>query len=75
LSWKTRSENAADTIEHGTSKRGERNHFAKISQEDAEHILALRGRMSQSAIARIFGVTQPTISDIQRGKSWGWLER
>ena len=73
LSWKTRGENVADARAHGTIARGERNGRAKISEDDARNIRALRGLRSQSALARQYSIDQSTVSDIQTGKRWGWL--
>lgn len=43
LSWKTRKENMADTVPHGTHKRGERHPLAKLNGDQVREIQALRG--------------------------------
>lgn len=73
LSWKTRLENQADRVGHGTHIFGERHGRAKISEEAARAILAMKGAKSQRAIAAEFGVSQSHVSEIHKGKKWGWL--
>lgn len=73
LSWKTPVENAADKIGHGTATRGERSILAKLTTPQVQEIRGLIGRVSQREIAARFGIDQSTVSDINRGKSWGWL--
>ena len=73
LSWKTRAENFADKLSHGTHNRGERNGYAKLTEEVVREIKALKGKMSQRDIARRFGASQQQVSKIQRGDSWSWL--
>lgn len=73
LSWKTRAENCADKIIHGTHDRGERNSQAKITESQAREILALKGRGTQRSIAERFGIARRTVTQIQSGKRWAWL--
>jgi hypothetical protein len=73
LSWKTRAENCADKLVHGTEQRGSRNGAAKLGEPAVREILALKGKWSQSEIAGMYGVSQTAISHIHRGRSWGWL--
>lgn len=73
LSWKTRAENFADKLIHGTHNRGERNHCSKLTEPEVREILALRGEVPQSQIAEKFGVAFQTISKIHNGERWGWL--
>lgn len=70
LSWKTRAENQADRLLHGTHNRGERQGAAKLTESDVEKIRALTGRQFQSVTAKAFGVTQQTISRVQRNATW-----
>lgn len=74
LSWKTPAGNAADKIEHGTATRGEKSVHAKLTEAQAREILSLRGTETQAAIAKRFGVSFQLISQIHRGKTWGWLQ-
>lgn len=71
LSWKTASENELDKRLHGTAQIGERNGGARLTDEQVREIIRLRKRgATQPWLARQFGVTQPTISDIVNGKRW-----
>ena len=73
LEWKTASENQMDRIEHQTSNRGERNHFAVLSESDVLEIRRLHGTVNQKALAERYGVSKSSIQDIQYRKSWTWL--
>ncbi|PAP94004.1 hypothetical protein CIT31_16695 [Mesorhizobium wenxiniae] len=73
LSWKTRTENEADKLEHGTHNRGGRHPLAKLSEIDARRIVALKGVVSQSRLAAEYGITREAISSIHQGRTWGWL--
>lgn len=70
LSWKTRSENEADKLAHGTHNRGERHNMAKLTEADVRQIRALKGTASQREIAARFGIKQSTVSDVQSRKVW-----
>ena len=66
----TPSDNVEDMRRHGTMAVGENAGAAKLSTADVEVILELRGKVSQSVLARRFGVRQPQISRIQAGVRW-----
>ncbi|AZO39696.1 hypothetical protein EJ076_35005 [Mesorhizobium sp. M7D.F.Ca.US.005.01.1.1] len=74
LSWKTRTENQADRLIHGTSNRGERSGSAKLSEGQVREIRAMRGQMLQRDIGKLFGVGSRTICNIQAGRIWKWLK-
>lgn len=74
LRWATPTENNGDKVEHGTQRRGEQIHSSKLTAHDVQQIRSLRGTMSQSDIAKEYGVSQSQVSDIQNHKrSWVWL--
>lgn len=73
LEWKTRSENHADKVLHGTHNCGERNPFAKVTTADAAHIRAMRGKVSGRQLARQFGISPATVCNIQKGDTWAWM--
>lgn len=73
LSWRTRLQNKADELTHGTRSRGERNGRTKITEDQAREILALKGSKPQRLIADRYGVKRQAISKIQTGKNWAWL--
>ncbi len=66
--WKTHIENEADKISHGTSQRGERNPMAKLTDPEVRQILALKGVMTQRAIAQKFHISQAHVSLIHTSK-------
>lgn len=72
--WATATENQADRIIHGTDNRGERCGISKLTVVAVQEIRALAAAgVRQCDLAEQFDVSRPTISDIVRGKSWGWL--
>jgi hypothetical protein len=73
LSWKTRKENFADKLLHGTDNRGEKHPLVKLSEADVRHIRTLKGTMYQREIANKFGVALTTVSGILMGRSWGHI--
>lgn len=73
LSWKTKQQNQADKIIHGTHARGEEAAGAKLTAADVHQIRSLKGEVSQRILAERFGVSQWAIGDILRGRRWGWL--
>jgi hypothetical protein len=74
LRWATHAENMSEGVDHGTSPRGERQGNAKLTRDDVVEIRALKGSLSQQAIAEKFGVTRGAIRGIYRGTNWAWLE-
>lgn len=70
LSWKTRVENEADKVRHGTSNRGERQGRSKLTWEKVRTIRQRAGSEAQRALAAEFGVHQQTISAIVAGRTW-----
>lgn len=74
LRWATPSENQKDKISHGTQYFGSDVHNAKLKNEDVLQIRSFRGKLSQSKIAEMFGISQSYVSEIQLKKTWEWLE-
>lgn len=71
LRWDTYSANEYDKREHGTAQIGERNGMAVLTTAKVIAIRRmLRFGISQYKIASRFGVKQPTIYEIKRGKTW-----
>ncbi len=71
LRWATPAENVRDKLRHGTAQIGEKNPVAKLTVEAAAEIRrrALLGER-QADIARDFGISRWTVSDIKKGKTW-----
>lgn len=75
LRWATRSQNQADTLEHGTHNRGERNYKTTLTEDDVRTIRREReAGTSGVELARRYGITQASVCDIIKGRSWAWLE-
>lgn len=73
LSWKTRAENRADRLIHGTHDRGERHAQAKLTDAAAREIVAMKGVEPQCELAKRFGVSAQAIGNIHSGRRWTWL--
>lgn len=74
LRWDTHKSNMDDRNRHGTSNRGQRHGMAKLSADDVIAVVGrLRSGETQKSIADAFGVSQPTISDIETGRRWASL--
>jgi hypothetical protein len=75
LRWDSRRANLADCVKHGTRRRGSAVGTAALFESDVKAIRrALAVGRPQSAIAAEFGVSQTTVSKINLGKRWGWLQ-
>ena len=73
LRWATHQENQVDRLIHGTDCRGEKNPASKLTDKDVIDIY--HDARSQRTIARVFGISQPTVGKIKCGKSWSWLDK
>jgi hypothetical protein len=73
LSWKTRAENMADKVEHGTHHRGERSNTAKLTQANIIEIRSLQGVKTQTEIAAQFGISRAYVSEIHNRRKWAHL--
>lgn len=73
LRWATRKENMKDTIEHGTTNRGERQGHSKLTEEQVKHIRRLRNVMKGRDVAKKFGIDPSTVCQIQKRDRWEWL--
>lgn len=74
LSWKTRAENLADQIDHGTHHRGERQWLSKLTRSDVRQIRSLRGERKQCEIAAQFNISKQHVSAIMKRTTWAWLD-
>lgn len=74
LRWATAKENVADTIRHGRIARGERSGVALLTEEQVLEIRRLRkAGVRNTDVAKMFGISCPTVSNITSGANWGWL--
>lgn len=75
LRWATRRQNIADAIAHRSWPMGERGCHAKLTDEQAKHVLALRGSgRLQKQVAQEFGVSRELVGRIWRRQVWAWLD-
>lgn len=70
LAWGSYAENAADMAVHGTRIRGQKYKSARVSDDSAAEIRALKGVMSQSALAKIYGVSPAAVQAVYDGRTW-----
>lgn len=77
LEYVTFKENTAHGISMGLinphrprpSIRGERSHWSKLTDRQVEEIRALKGTMSLSAIAKIYGIAKQYVFDLCKRKA------
>jgi hypothetical protein len=74
LEWKTRTENAADMVVHGTLALGERHGMAKLTEDAVREIRRLRGVVQQAELANRYGISTRNIREVQSRRTWGWLD-
>jgi len=71
LFYKTPYENQEDRIRHGTSNRGEGSPYAKLTEAKVKAIRA--SHEPRAVLAKRYGVSVMTITQVRRRASWGWL--
>lgn len=80
LEWVTNLENSHHARDNGLmkTKRGEENFFAKLTENDVRYIrnnyIPRDKEFGCCALAKKFGVSHPTISDIINRKDWKHIE-
>lgn len=70
LRYGTPTSNNADKVQHDTLLMGERCPWAKLTESEVREIRALRGRQTRDVIADRYGISGPTVSNIQLRKTW-----
>ncbi len=70
LYWGTPKQNSADKIRHGNQPKGEGIPWSKLTERDVRYIRSKAGVISQSKLAKKFGVVQAQISRVVNGKEW-----
>jgi hypothetical protein len=76
LEWVTRSENQKHSIRTGLkTAKGIKNSQCVLNEEKVLEIrnLLLKGELLQREIGLLYGVSNITISDIKRGRSWSHI--
>lgn len=66
----TDADNANDRIERGRTYHGERQWKARLTENDVREIRSLKGKISQSQIAKLFPTDQANVCRILSGKIW-----
>lgn len=77
LAWGTHPENCQDRIRHGTQHRprGSLHGMTRLTEEDARQIKEERlAGVPLKDIANRHGVSEPTVCQIARGRTWKHLE-
>jgi hypothetical protein len=75
LFWDTKLDNIREAVARGVNPRGEKSHWATLTENDVLEIRRLgKTGMLQREIAALFGVHRPAVSRILNGKRWGWLK-
>jgi hypothetical protein len=71
LSYGTPLQNSQDCISHGRTYRGTRQHSCKLTEDQVRAIRAsYQGGRSQADLAREYGVTFCTITNVVRRRKW-----
>lgn len=70
LRWATARENASDRTLIGNTFREADSPLAKLTRQQAREIFAETRKRSNAAIAKDFGVSPATVSNIRARKSW-----
>ena len=63
-----RADNSADMVAKGRSAKGERHSQSKLTAEQVRQIK--RDNRTQVAVAADYGISDRTVGDIRRGKTW-----
>lgn len=79
LEWCTLSENRVHAyssgLQNGLSRRGQKNNFSKLTEDQILHIrsLYIPYKFTNKMIAEIYGVTEGCVSAITSRRTWSWL--
>ena len=75
IEWATQRENVKHAYDTGLKKcmKGSKNHSAKLTGTDVKQIRKLLAHNTQRELARVFKVSDTTISFIANNKSWKYI--
>ena len=74
LEWVTHSENIKHSFRNGRNdQRGSKNGYAKLTESDVLRIRKIGNNMKRNGLARMFGVSQPSVSDIINRNTWAHI--
>lgn len=72
IEWATHIDNIADKVRHGTQQHGEKNPFAKLTDERVRQIR--KDPRTAIELAAVFEVHKSTIKKVRRRLSWKHIE-
>jgi hypothetical protein len=74
LVWGTQAQNVQDAKDNGLFPMGGNAVWAKLTEEQAKEI-KMRRKAGESgrALSEEFGITEASVCDIHKGRTWGWL--
>jgi hypothetical protein len=75
LSYSTHKDNHSDRLANGTNNGGETNKAAKITEQQAEQILALGQAFPGITLATQYGISKAQVRRILTGNNWKYLDR
>ena len=70
LAYGSREDNEDDKFGHGTHSLGVQNAMSVLTNREVKKIYRLKGEMSQTQIAKEYGISRQAVSDIHRGITW-----
>lgn len=70
LAYGTPADNRADSKRHGTMARGSQYSSAKLNEAKARVIRSLKGKVSQSTLAKRYSVSPAAIQAVHDGRTW-----
>lgn len=70
LKYGTPAENGADTVRHGRGVKGAAFGRSVLTKTKAKRIRELKGKVSQSVLAKRYGVSPAAIQAIHDGRTW-----
>jgi len=73
LSWATHAGNMRDMVIHERSPKGSRQGQSKLTKEDVETAISLKGEATQREIADMLGVSRSHVGRILNGQVWEWF--
>lgn len=70
LEYGSYEDNNDDKYISGTHQMGENNSRSEVTKSQAKAIFRLKGRLTQTEIADMYGISRQAVSDIHRGITW-----
>ncbi len=69
----TQADNLKDMASKGRSALGTKNGSSKLTEDQVQSIVKLKGKFTQKQIGLMFGLHEEHVGAIYRGAAWGWL--